>query len=178
MPPGSTITYTVVGTVNVNATGQLSNTASITPPAGTTDPTPNNNSATDVDTIDELLAQLSGFVYIDLDDDGVKDPGESGIPNVQVILQQNGTQVNSTTTDSTGAYRFQNLQPGTYDVLETQPAGFADGRETVGGGQGTIAANDRFNVTLARGDNATNLNFGELSNQPTKRDLLASRFRI
>ncbi len=41
MPPGSTITYTVVGTVNVNATGQLSNTASITPPAGTTDPTPN-----------------------------------------------------------------------------------------------------------------------------------------
>lgn len=178
MPPGSTITYTVVGTVDTNATGQLTNTASITAPTGTTDPTPNNNAATDVDTIDELLAQLSGFVYIDLDDDGVKDANEAGIPNVQVILQQNGTQVNSTTTDSSGAYRFQNLQPGTYDVLETQPTGFADGRDTAAGGQGTVAANDRFNVTLARGDNATNLNFGELSNQPTKRDLLASRFRV
>jgi len=51
MPVGSTITYTVTGTVSASATGSLSNTATVAVPAGTTDPTPNDNTATDTDTL-------------------------------------------------------------------------------------------------------------------------------
>jgi uncharacterized repeat protein (TIGR01451 family) len=41
----------VTGTVSATATGTLANTATIAAPAGTTDPTPGNNSATDTDTL-------------------------------------------------------------------------------------------------------------------------------
>jgi len=51
MPVGSTITYTVTGTVSGSASGNLVNTASVAAPAGVTDPTPANNTATDTDTI-------------------------------------------------------------------------------------------------------------------------------
>ncbi|MGC5198424.1 Ig-like domain-containing protein, partial [Aphanothece microscopica] len=44
------ITFTITGTASASATGNLVNTATITPPTGTTDPVPGNNSATDTDT--------------------------------------------------------------------------------------------------------------------------------
>jgi uncharacterized repeat protein (TIGR01451 family) len=49
MPVGSTITYTLTATVSSSATGSLVNTATVSPPAGTTDTNPANNSATDTD---------------------------------------------------------------------------------------------------------------------------------
>ena len=49
MPVGSTITYTLSAAISLAATGNVSNTATIAVPAGTTDPTPGNNSATDID---------------------------------------------------------------------------------------------------------------------------------
>ncbi len=51
MPSGSSITYTVSGTINPSATSSLSNTATVTAPAGTTDPDTANNTATDTDTL-------------------------------------------------------------------------------------------------------------------------------
>ena len=51
LPSGGSVTFTVTGTLSPAATGTLVNTATVTPPVGTTDPTPGNNSATDTDTI-------------------------------------------------------------------------------------------------------------------------------
>ena len=51
MPAGSSITYTVTGTVSPSATGTLTNTATVTTPAGVTDPNLANNTATDTDAI-------------------------------------------------------------------------------------------------------------------------------
>ena len=51
MPVGSTITYTVHATVSSSATGTLTNVATVSEPEGTTDPTPTNNTATDIDSI-------------------------------------------------------------------------------------------------------------------------------
>jgi uncharacterized repeat protein (TIGR01451 family) len=48
---GGTATYTVTGTVAASASGTLVNTANLSPPGGTTDPDPGNNSATDVDAL-------------------------------------------------------------------------------------------------------------------------------
>ena len=50
MPPGSKITYKARGKVNPSATGTISNTARVTPPAEVNDPNPGNNTATDSDT--------------------------------------------------------------------------------------------------------------------------------
>src|SRR2546423_1233623 len=51
MPSGSKITYMVKGKVNSSATGTISNTATVTPPAGVNDPNPGNNTATDMDSV-------------------------------------------------------------------------------------------------------------------------------
>src|SRR6184192_2288982 len=51
MPSGSKITYKAKGKVNPSASGTISNTASVTPPAGLNDPNPRNNTATDTDSI-------------------------------------------------------------------------------------------------------------------------------
>ncbi len=50
LPAGSSITYTVAASIASSATGDLVNTVTVTPPAGVTDPTPENNTATDTDT--------------------------------------------------------------------------------------------------------------------------------
>jgi len=51
LPVGGSVTYTASCTVSAAATGTLSNTATVAAPAGVTDPTPGNNSATDSDSL-------------------------------------------------------------------------------------------------------------------------------
>ena len=51
---GQSVTLTIVGTVNPSATGSLTNTATVTPPAGVTDPNPNNNQATATTTVNRV----------------------------------------------------------------------------------------------------------------------------
>jgi uncharacterized repeat protein (TIGR01451 family) len=46
---GQNVTITLTGTIDPNAAGTLANTVTVAPPAGTTDPTPANNTATDTD---------------------------------------------------------------------------------------------------------------------------------
>ena len=58
LPAGGSVTYTVSAVINAAATGTLSNTATVAAPAGVTDPTPGNNSATDTDTL-ALQADLA-----------------------------------------------------------------------------------------------------------------------
>ncbi len=56
MPPGSTITYLLHGTLSATATGSVSNTVSVTAPVGLTEINPANNTATDTDTVGTGLA--------------------------------------------------------------------------------------------------------------------------
>jgi uncharacterized repeat protein (TIGR01451 family) len=51
LPSGGSVTYTASCNISAAATGTLSNMATVTAPAGVTDPTPGNNSATDSDTL-------------------------------------------------------------------------------------------------------------------------------
>jgi LPXTG-site transpeptidase (sortase) family protein len=50
LPVGASVTYTVTATIDAAATGDLVNTATVTPPAGTGDLDSNDNSDTDTDT--------------------------------------------------------------------------------------------------------------------------------
>jgi protocatechuate 3,4-dioxygenase beta subunit len=92
-------------------------------------------------------ASLAGSVYLDINRDGVRGPGEPGYPGVTVLLQ--GTEASGkavrlqTVTDSDGRYRFEDLEPGFYrlelqtEIPNTQPGrahpGTLGGQESSGG---------------------------------------------
>ena len=56
LPAGGSVTYTVTATILPTASGLLSNTATVAAPAGVSDPTPGNNSATDTDTLANVVS--------------------------------------------------------------------------------------------------------------------------
>ena len=72
-----------------------------------------------------MPGRIFGTVFTDLNVSGVQDPGELGIGGVTVTLyDENGAFVASRLTAFDGTYRFTNLVPGTYTVVETDPAGY------------------------------------------------------
>lgn len=114
---------------------------------------------------------LSGFVFVDRANDGVRDPGDPGIPDVTVTLvgtDNLGFPVNlDAVTAGDGGYTFTGLRPGDYRIVETQPAGYLDGIDSVGT-QGGTAGDDWIDVLLPAGGATvgTENNFGEL--QPAR----------
>ncbi|MFO1491078.1 MAG: SdrD B-like domain-containing protein [Kiritimatiellia bacterium] len=109
---------------------------------------------------------LSGHVYHDASDDGVLDPGESPIPNVEVRLAGTNDlgQVVARTgfTDGSGFFEFCSLRPGTYRLDEIQPPAWLDGRDTIGTPGGVTGPDRHTGILLPPGYNGVNNNFGEL----------------
>lgn len=125
-----------------------------------------------------LVGKVSGKVYVDANNNGVVDSGETGIAGVEVRLSgtdTNGTAVSLvTTTAADGSYSFANLQPSNgsgYTITEVQPSLYADGRTTIASGNpGTLASTKPVlsnntdvirAVTVLAGDDLPNYNFGE-----------------
>jgi hypothetical protein len=130
---------------------------------------------------------LSGFVYCDADNDGVKDAGEKGIAGVVITVtgtDRLGAVRRTTTTNGDGFYKFEQLNPGTYKLTETQPSGAADGKDTLGrlfdavtgaqvGSRGT-AGNDMFSdIRIPAGNPVIgrDYNFGEICEKLGKEGL-------
>jgi uncharacterized repeat protein (TIGR01451 family) len=68
---------------------------------------------------------LGDLVWDDLNNNGLRDGGESGLPNVSVqLLTGAGVPITTTTTDANGNYIFTNLISGTYRVRITTPVGY------------------------------------------------------
>jgi hypothetical protein len=114
------------------------------------------------------LSSLSGFVFVDANNDGIFQPGESPLSGVIIVLTGTNTFGQSvsiqTRTDANGFYSFTNLVPGTYAITEQEPAGFANGKDkdTIGTQGGSTGTDQFFNIVLAGGVNGINNNFGEL----------------
>jgi protocatechuate 3,4-dioxygenase beta subunit len=112
-------------------------------------------------------ATVAGYVYMDANNNGAKDPGELGIPGATLALTGTndlGNSVSQTqTTAADGSYQFKNLRPGTYMVTESQPAGYLDGKDAVGSVGGTLGSDTISAIVLGVGTNGANYNFGELA---------------
>ncbi len=115
--------------------------------------------------------KISGYVYVDIDNDGNKDSGEAGIQNVLITLTGTDFEGNAvtetTTTISSGYYAFTDLRPGTYSVEESQPSAFLDGKDKVGTvnglTSGSSATNDLLSgIAMIFNGTGSNYNFGEL----------------
>ena len=113
-------------------------------------------------------SSLAGFVYVDANNNGLKDDGELTLGGVEVdIIGTNllGERVRmSAETNRNGAYEFDGLLRGNYTVIERQPMFLIDGLDTANGEQSL--RNDRFIVDLKANTHASDYNFGERGLQP------------
>ena len=96
LPVGATATFTLSAVLSPAATGTLANTATVTVPAGVTDPTPANNTATDTDT---LAAQVS-LVVVKTDGSATYAPGGTATYTVTVTNGGPSSATNVTLTDA------------------------------------------------------------------------------
>ena len=114
------------------------------------------------------LGSIAGNVYEDRNDNGVKDPLEGGIANVQIDLYKwDGTDYTlyrSTFTDANGNYSFDKLPiEEQYAVRERQPNDYVNGKENAPGTLGGLVGNDVFeDVHVGWDDHGEEYNFGEL----------------
>lgn len=108
---------------------------------------------------------LSGTVYADANNDGVRQTYETALAGVVVTLtgqDASGHAVSQTmTTGADGSYHFTGLTAGTYTLTAAAPAGYVTGKATAGS-QGGAATPGQIHLTLAAGVQGVNNNFGEL----------------
>jgi uncharacterized repeat protein (TIGR01451 family) len=123
LPSGGSVTYTASCTISAAAAGSLSNTAAVTAPAGVTDPTPGNNSATDIDALgasaDLSITQTDGVTSV-----------TAGSSVTYTI-----TASNAGPSNATGAA-----------VVDTLPASLTCTWTCVGAGSGTCTASGSGNI--------------------------------
>ena len=120
----------------------------------------------------ELLNGLYGYVFSDINNDGVNTNGyDTAISNARVALSGTtifGQPVYSVTlTDFRGRFLFNRLVTGTYVLTETQPAGYLDGIDTagsLGGSASSLAGGDDIlsGIVITDGSYGRNYLFGEL----------------
>ena len=198
MASGATVTFTITVQVNQNFSGTLLNEVEVS--ANEDETTYANNKDTEPTVVKIDPASLDGYVYVDKDNDAVKDAGEK--PIAGVILTLNGTDVfgasvtRAAVTDANGYYNFANLMPGTYNVTQTQPTKYKDGKDTIGTTytpQGVLSSLNGFfpldqnstdaidadaihQISLDSGFAAKDYNFGELAVTTSKVDFIRPIF--
>jgi hypothetical protein len=112
---------------------------------------------------------ISGYVYYDANDNGVKDSGEPGIAGVTMTLT-GGATPQTATTDANGFFQFSDLVPGAYSLAETtEPPNYLNGTDAAGtNGGSNVAVSDvvgnetMSNIVLSPGAAATDYDFGKL----------------
>jgi uncharacterized repeat protein (TIGR01451 family) len=124
LPANSTLTFTVKATVALNATGLLTNTASVQAPPDVVNTNPVTRS-TDVDTL--TPAVVTGRVFNDVNGNAALDAGEPGLSGVQIVITPSTGSPFVVSVDSNGLFTAT-VPPGPYSfsvVPSTVPSGMA-----------------------------------------------------
>ncbi|PYF76563.1 DUF7507 domain-containing protein [Pedobacter nutrimenti] len=132
---GQSTTLTITGSVAANASGTLSNTATLTPPAGTTDPDNTNNSATDNTTV-------SRVIDLEVAKTAAPKPAKAGQSLTYTITLSN---------KGPGAL----LATDVVNVADALPAGFSGAVYTAGAGTYNSTTGNWTGLTLSNGQNTT-----------------------
>ncbi len=90
------------------------------------------------------LGDVSGVVYEDVNRNRQYDVGEPLLAGAVLTLRQNGATLSQQTTGLDGAYHFDQLSSGSYQLIETPPPGYAT----------TYPTNSAF-FTIANGESFT-----------------------
>lgn len=189
LAPGSTVNLTYQAVVL--AAGPYANYAEVTSMDQVdVDSIPNNGPQTpdedDDFTITPVpipLATISGAVLADTDGNGTGDVGLAGV-HLTLYTDPNGdgdpsdgapvdnpnlagTQDYVVTTNGSGVYTFTNVAPGSYVIVQTQPAGYlsvSDGDTTTPGDDAANASptDNRIPVSVVSGETDDGNNFVEV----------------
>jgi len=94
---------------------------------------------------------ISGMKFNDLNGDGTKDAGETGLPGWTIQLYDaTGVLLISTVTDANGNYVFGSLPSGDYTVAEVLQAGWTQ----------TYPPGGTYAINVAAGQNVGDVDFG------------------
>jgi hypothetical protein len=104
---------------------------------------------------------VGGIVYNDANKDGVRDPGDKGLPGVTVNIKPPSGSAITVTTDSNGRWQTTGYERGSYDISVKMPSG----------GAFTVATS--MSITA---DAATDLVLQGSTNLPYARTCLASQW--
>lgn len=97
---------------------------------------------------------ISGFVFLDAAHNGALTAGDPPLASVSVTLSGTTAQGAAISlqqnTDGTGAYRFLNVLPGTYQVTSGPATGYVGGTATTGAGVGpfTLGAGQSLSESI------------------------------
>jgi hypothetical protein len=126
---------------------------------------------------------LAGSVYVDHNNNRIRDSGETGIANVTISLQGadivGNAVLRTTTTNASGQYFIGNLLPGAYMVIESHPAAYVDGLDSAGTAGGVVGNDIITLIILDPNETALSYDFGELglrSAEVDKRGFIVSNF--
>jgi len=179
---GATASVTIFVLVDATFAGELLNHSEVE--GNEVETTLVNNIDTEFTLVQFQAASLAGSVFVDRNDNGVFETGETPIADVLVTLTgidiTGATVVRTATTATDGSYLFDNLNPGNYRLVETQPTRFRDGQDHIGTSGGVTGANPGIllipnsvdpdqiqdlllGIELQSGEEATRYDFGELA---------------
>ncbi|MCC7354185.1 MAG: DNRLRE domain-containing protein [Anaerolineae bacterium] len=127
-PPTATSTATPSPTSTPTPSPTRTPTATATPTA-TPSPTPTRtptktHTPTVMPSPTQATGTLEGLVYWDWNGDGQYMEGEDPLAGALITVRLNSQVVRQWLTDEDGAFRFAGLEPGTYEVTETDPEGY------------------------------------------------------
>ncbi|HET9132035.1 MAG TPA: SdrD B-like domain-containing protein, partial [Terriglobia bacterium] len=156
--------------VNVNGTYALSGSATLFINGEA------NNSVAILFTPATLVCQnlctgsMGDFVWNDVNQNGIQDSGELGIPNITVQLWNGDmtTLLQATTTDANGVYHFLGLCGGTYKVVVPSQPGLTSyvPSAPLQGGPATDSNPNPFIVTLPNNATDNTIDFGFYFSNP------------
>ncbi|WP_397608680.1 SdrD B-like domain-containing protein [Silanimonas sp.] len=114
------------------------------------------------------VATFSGDVYVDADGDSVRDPGEVGLPGLQVALTSEANPASTVTvvTSDSGGFTFASVAPGTYRASVASSAGYSDAQAIAGTAGGQVGMGVVTGITLVGGQTATGYQFVKRTNAP------------
>ena len=114
-------------------------------------------------------ASISGYVYVDPYNTGVRVAGDPPVQGVVVdVTNSSNVVVGTTTTNANGYYSVTGLPVGTYSVSDVQPINFIPGKSTPGTPAGGTSVNSNLisTVVLTTGVAGINYNFAEIGLTP------------
>ncbi|MGB6042612.1 MAG: SdrD B-like domain-containing protein, partial [Pirellulales bacterium] len=103
------------------------------------------------------FASIEGVKFNDLDADGVRDPGEPGLPNFYIYLDANnnnhpGVGERGAFTDEDGNYKIARVEPGNYQLREVVSTRWRQ----------TAPASGEYTANLRAGDELKGFDFGNV----------------
>lgn len=101
------------------------------------------------------LGRVSGWVFVDENQNGVFEPRERPLSKVKFKIEGTDVFGNSFSregiSDYTGRYHLYALRPGTYTITQEQPAGYQDGAITLGALGSKVMGNKLENIIITDG---------------------------